>query len=68
VVGIQWQFTGTNVDPDAGAGCPIDVTITGIKFLQSETADAGTPDAADAAAADAGDDETSDAADAATSD
>ena len=33
VVGLQWQFTGTNVDPDAGGGCPIDVTITDIKFL-----------------------------------
>jgi hypothetical protein len=33
VVGLQWQFTGTNVDRDAGSGCPIDVTITGIKFL-----------------------------------
>ena len=27
VVGMQWQFTGTNVDPDAGTGCPIDVNI-----------------------------------------
>jgi glucuronoarabinoxylan endo-1,4-beta-xylanase len=33
VVGIQWQWTGMNVDPDASDGCPIDVTITGIKFL-----------------------------------
>ena len=33
VVGLQWQFTGTQLDPDASAGCPIDVTITGIKFL-----------------------------------
>ncbi|HEY4184833.1 MAG TPA: hypothetical protein VGP07_07165 [Polyangia bacterium] len=51
VVGMQWQFTGTNIptsdpdaatsdsDPDAGAtsdaavGCPIDVTVTNIKFL-----------------------------------
>jgi len=46
VVGLQWQFTGTNIpasDSDAGdsdggssdaaAGCPIDVSITGIKFL-----------------------------------
>jgi hypothetical protein len=33
VVGLQWQFTGTKIDPDAGAGCPIDVTITNIKFL-----------------------------------
>jgi hypothetical protein len=34
VVGLQWQFTGTTVDmattPD---GCPIDVTITNVKFL-----------------------------------
>jgi len=45
VVGLQWQFTGTNIpssdagDADAGAdaapaGCPIDVSITGIKFLK----------------------------------
>jgi hypothetical protein len=36
VVGIQWQFTGTNIapDPDGGvAACPVDVTITNIKFL-----------------------------------
>ena len=33
VVGMQWQWTGTNLDPDAGVGCPIDVTITDIKFL-----------------------------------
>lgn len=42
VVGLQWQFTGTNVPAagdadggasDAAAGCPIDVSITGIKFL-----------------------------------
>lgn len=33
VVGLQWQFTGTQLDPDASAGCPIDVTITDIKFL-----------------------------------
>ena len=38
VVGMQWQFTGTNISIDAGAddasvGCPIDVTITDIKFL-----------------------------------
>jgi hypothetical protein len=33
VVGLQWQFTGTNVDPDASAGCPIDVTITDARFL-----------------------------------
>jgi hypothetical protein len=32
VVGLQWQFTGTQLDPDAGAGCPIDVTITDVKF------------------------------------
>jgi len=36
VVGIQWQFTGTNIAPDADGGvaaCPVDVTITNIKFL-----------------------------------
>jgi hypothetical protein len=32
VVGLQWQFTGTLLDPDASVGCPIDVTITNIKF------------------------------------
>jgi glucuronoarabinoxylan endo-1,4-beta-xylanase len=34
VVGLQWQFTGANVDPDNTDGCPIDVTITDIKFLE----------------------------------
>ena len=33
VVGLQWQFTGTQLDPDASVGCPIDVTITDVKFL-----------------------------------
>ena len=40
VVGLQWQWTGTSVaapadagDSDAAAGCPIDISITGIKFL-----------------------------------
>jgi hypothetical protein len=33
VVGLQWQFTGTQLDPDAGPGCPVDVTITDVKFL-----------------------------------
>ncbi|MFL5307781.1 MAG: hypothetical protein ACJ8F1_21360 [Polyangia bacterium] len=33
VVGLQWQWTGTNVTGDAGATCPIDVTFTNIKFL-----------------------------------
>lgn len=51
VVGLQWQFTGTNIptsdsdggdsdagasdggDSDAAVGCPIDVQISGIKFL-----------------------------------
>jgi glucuronoarabinoxylan endo-1,4-beta-xylanase len=33
VVGMQWQFTGTQIDPDAGPGCPIDVRITDVKFL-----------------------------------
>lgn len=32
VVGLQWQFTGTNLDGDAGTSCPIDVTVTKIKF------------------------------------
>jgi hypothetical protein len=63
VVGLQWQFTGTNVGPDAGASCPVDVRITGIKFLQMDAGDAATADADDAATADAGD-----AADAGTAD
>jgi len=36
VVGIQWQFTGTNINTSVDGGatsCPIDVTITNIKFL-----------------------------------
>ena len=35
VVGLQWQFTGTNIAAvDGGAtSCPVDVTITNIKFL-----------------------------------
>jgi glucuronoarabinoxylan endo-1,4-beta-xylanase len=33
VVGLQWHFTGSNLDPDAGAGCPIDVTVSDIKFV-----------------------------------
>jgi hypothetical protein len=33
VVGLQWQFTGTNLDGDAGTSCPVDVTITKIKFM-----------------------------------
>jgi len=33
VVGLQWQWTGTHVELDAGAGCPIDVMITNVKFL-----------------------------------
>ena len=36
VVGIQWQFTGTNINSSVDGGatsCPIDVTITNIKFL-----------------------------------
>ena len=28
-----WQFTGMNVDPDAGAGCPINKTVTNVKLL-----------------------------------
>ena len=30
IVGVQWQFTGTNIDADDG--CPIDVSITNVKF------------------------------------
>jgi hypothetical protein len=40
VVGLQWQFTSppsaldaSAADPDAAVGCPIDVTVTDIKFL-----------------------------------
>lgn len=34
IVGLQWQWGGTDVSPDAGAdGCPIDVSVTNIKFL-----------------------------------
>jgi hypothetical protein len=35
VVGMQWQFTGTNIaSSDGGAAtCPIDVTISNIKFV-----------------------------------
>ena len=62
VVGLQWQFTGTSVGPDAGAACPIDVTITGIKFLHVDAGDASAPDAADAGTSDAADAETSDPA------
>src|SRR4029077_7746542 len=43
-VGIQWQFTGTGVSADAGAGCPIDVSITGIKFIQMDAGDASSSD------------------------
>jgi O-glycosyl hydrolase len=35
VVGIQWQWTGTGVDPDAGVGCPIDVYVSDIRFVNS---------------------------------
>jgi glucuronoarabinoxylan endo-1,4-beta-xylanase len=65
VVGLQWQFTGTNVGPDAGASCPIDVRITGIKFLRMDAGDDASSDAADAGTADAGDDATADPVDAA---
>ena len=67
VVGLQWQFTGTGVGPDAGAACPIDVSITGIKFLHSDAGDAAPSDAADAGTSDPADAATSDAADAGTS-
>ena len=34
VVGIQWQWTANSaLKPDAGVGCPIDVTISDIKFV-----------------------------------
>jgi hypothetical protein len=35
VVGLQWQVTSNSSAStgDAGAGCPIDVTVTNIKFL-----------------------------------
>jgi hypothetical protein len=33
VIGLQWQFTGTTVDPDAGAGCPITFSVTNIRFV-----------------------------------
>jgi hypothetical protein len=34
VVGLQWQVTSNvSSDTDAGAGCPVDVTVTKIKFL-----------------------------------
>jgi hypothetical protein len=75
VVGLQWQFTGTNVGGDAGATCPIDVRIDAIKFVRVDAGDAAPPDAADAgtSAADAAtpdpaDAGVSDAADAGTSD
>jgi hypothetical protein len=64
VVGLQWQWTGTNVPRDAGVVCPIDVSITGIKFLTMDTGDAATSDAADAAPGDQADAGTADPADA----
>jgi len=35
VVGLQWQITSNSAasSGDAGAGCPVDVTVTKIKFL-----------------------------------
>lgn len=34
VIGLQWQWTAnSDLDADAGVGCPIDVTITNIKFV-----------------------------------
>jgi glucuronoarabinoxylan endo-1,4-beta-xylanase len=34
VVGVQWQWTGNSeLDPDSGVGCPVDVTISNVKFL-----------------------------------
>jgi hypothetical protein len=63
VVGLQWQWTGTNIDPDAGAGagCPIDETITNVRFLHMDTPDADT-ETSDAATTDAETTETPDAA------
>jgi len=68
VVGLQWQFTGTHVGPDAGAACPIDVRITGIRFLRPDAGDAAPSDAADAGVSDPADAGVSDAADAGASD
>jgi hypothetical protein len=35
VIGIQWQWTGNSeLDPDSGVGCPIDVTVSNVKFVQ----------------------------------
>jgi hypothetical protein len=34
LLGIQWQVTSNvSADTDAGVGCPVDVTVTKIKFL-----------------------------------
>ncbi len=34
VIGFQWQWSpNADLDPDAGIGCPIDVTITDIRFV-----------------------------------
>jgi hypothetical protein len=35
VIGIDWHWTPNgDLDPDAGIGCPIDVTISDIRFVQ----------------------------------
>jgi O-glycosyl hydrolase len=35
VVGIQWQFTSNaELDADAGVGCPIDVLVSNVKFVE----------------------------------
>lgn len=35
IIGIQWQWTGNSeLDPDSGVGCPIDATISNVKFVQ----------------------------------
>jgi hypothetical protein len=33
VIGMQWQFTGEKVDPDAGSGCPIEIAVSNIRFV-----------------------------------
>jgi len=35
VIGIQWQWTtNADLDADAGIGCPVDVKVSNIKFVQ----------------------------------
>jgi glucuronoarabinoxylan endo-1,4-beta-xylanase len=47
VVGLQWQFNGSDVG--AEGSCPIDVAITGIKFLSASAVEEAGPSAVDAA-------------------